>query len=547
MFPATGKNRATVDKDDIPRLDEGEFLNDNLISFYLRYLQVKLEKEHPELLQKIYFFSTFFFEKLRSTKGKINYDGVKAWTAKVDLFSYDYIVVPVNEHAHWYLALILNAPNALNGLPEDDVQEVEVVDVEAASSSSKPPNREGSTPEISLVDSDKAAGPKPEEGMKSANPTLSTKPSTDSLSRTRSNRPFGSTPKNDPRFPRIITLDSLGSAHSQTVKHLKEYLSAEALNKRGADLKVMPTGLSAKGIPEQGNYCDCGVYVLGYMQEFLKNPDEAARKLLRREDVGWSVRAPQLRSKVRELLFDLHAEQEIRLTEEREAKRRAAIQRRAEEKNLRSSDSVPASRSQSEGPVNDQVPSSATAVEVNEPAEPPATRSSVTPATGGSSPTKLPPHPETPHEKEVMLISRLKDDSSHSGDSAAEAYFSAPSSPGPKVKNGTGRITKASQGPDQVDVSLASRAPEPHFVKGLSSSPDNEAGDQTAHGDTQASVEFVSANQRSPRPNKKQKGKRQARAHSALRPRQSIEVDEPGQSPGGPQYDGIDRTVDLTS
>lgn len=86
VFPATGKNRTTVDGDDILRLDEGEFLNDNLISFYLRYLQFKLEKERPELLKKVYIFSTFFFEKLRSTKGKINYEGVKAWTTKFDLF-----------------------------------------------------------------------------------------------------------------------------------------------------------------------------------------------------------------------------------------------------------------------------------------------------------------------------------------------------------------------------------------------------------------------------------------------------------------------------
>ena len=39
LYPATGKNRARVDDEDIPRLDEGEYLNDNLISFYIRYLQ----------------------------------------------------------------------------------------------------------------------------------------------------------------------------------------------------------------------------------------------------------------------------------------------------------------------------------------------------------------------------------------------------------------------------------------------------------------------------------------------------------------------------
>ena len=38
VYPAQGSKRATVDWIDLERLDEGEFLNDNLISFYLRYV-----------------------------------------------------------------------------------------------------------------------------------------------------------------------------------------------------------------------------------------------------------------------------------------------------------------------------------------------------------------------------------------------------------------------------------------------------------------------------------------------------------------------------
>jgi len=32
-------------------------------------------------------------------KGAINYAGVARWTAKEDLFNYDYIVVPINERS----------------------------------------------------------------------------------------------------------------------------------------------------------------------------------------------------------------------------------------------------------------------------------------------------------------------------------------------------------------------------------------------------------------------------------------------------------------
>lgn len=39
VYPAVGRDKATVDFDDLKRLDEGEWLNDNLIMFYLKYVQ----------------------------------------------------------------------------------------------------------------------------------------------------------------------------------------------------------------------------------------------------------------------------------------------------------------------------------------------------------------------------------------------------------------------------------------------------------------------------------------------------------------------------
>jgi Ulp1 family protease len=113
-----GKDRARVDMGDIEKLDEGEFLNDNLIVFYLRWLQDQLEQQHPEWAKRIYFQNTFFYQKLsnpeKGMKG-INYEAVKKWTSKVDLLSKDYIIIPINEHSHWYVAIICNAPKLLPG------------------------------------------------------------------------------------------------------------------------------------------------------------------------------------------------------------------------------------------------------------------------------------------------------------------------------------------------------------------------------------------------------------------------------------------------
>lgn len=329
VFPATGKNRARVDKDDIPRLDEGEFLNDNLISFYFRYLQNKLEKDRPELLEKVYIFSTFFFEKLRSSRGKINYDGVKAWTAKVDLFSYDYIVVPVNEHAHWYLAIICNAPRTL---PEPQEHKPpkgpEMIDMTGDSNTSPKVSPVASS--LAVVSLDDKTDEARAEGSTSS-PTPTTTITTEVVqAKPKTRKSIGTAAqKFDPTEPKIITLDSLGSAHSPTCRSLKDYLIEEARHKKDAELAIKPQGMTAKNIPEQDNYCDCGVFILGYMEEFLKDPDEAARRLLQKQDTQWNIRPTQIRSQVRDLLFKLQQEQQVRIEQDKQAKKR---QRKAAKK-----------------------------------------------------------------------------------------------------------------------------------------------------------------------------------------------------------------------
>jgi hypothetical protein len=50
IYPATGKNKTTVEFDDLKRFDDGEMLNDNLVSFHLRYL----EELNPQIRDRIY-------------------------------------------------------------------------------------------------------------------------------------------------------------------------------------------------------------------------------------------------------------------------------------------------------------------------------------------------------------------------------------------------------------------------------------------------------------------------------------------------------------
>jgi len=100
--------------EDMSRLNDEEFLNDEIVNFYIQYRQACLTKKDPDVIDSVYFFNTFFYATYsRKKDSKSNYEGVKRWTSKFDLFSKKYIFVPINENAHWYLALIYNLPGLI--------------------------------------------------------------------------------------------------------------------------------------------------------------------------------------------------------------------------------------------------------------------------------------------------------------------------------------------------------------------------------------------------------------------------------------------------
>ncbi|KAM3861129.1 sentrin-specific protease 6 [Diretmus argenteus] len=105
-----------VTNEDLHCLNDGEFLNDVIIDFYLKYLV--LEKLKKEDAQRSHVFSSFFYKRLNQRERrnvqdttnlpiqKRKHNRVKTWTRHVDLFQKDFIFVPINESAHWYLAVI---------------------------------------------------------------------------------------------------------------------------------------------------------------------------------------------------------------------------------------------------------------------------------------------------------------------------------------------------------------------------------------------------------------------------------------------------------
>ncbi|KAK7966704.1 uncharacterized protein PG986_000981 [Apiospora aurea] len=287
IFPPTGKSRATVDVVDIPRLDE------------------------------------------------------------------DFIVVPINEFSHWYIAIIYNAPkldttackspavdssNAHTNIPASD--RGHVADVQGTEHMVKPlGNTAGEVADGIGHMSLESTG---SDAMPSTNGPLNVSSDAKGLDEGKE-EPGESLPvsgtepkksakkasiggkKHDPDEPKIITLDSLGSGHSPACRNLKDYLIKELRDKKGAEMPDPGSlTMTAKGIPTQSNYCDCGLYLLGYVVQFLRDPDSFIRTLLLHEKIEWSIDAPALRNDIRTLLFKLQNEQIVRENERIKAKREAA-------------------------------------------------------------------------------------------------------------------------------------------------------------------------------------------------------------------------------
>lgn len=95
-----------------------QYLNDVIIDFYLKYLMLQMINDTER--NKTHVFSTFFYKRLttmttrqrqtekdaKMTASQKRHARVKNWTKSVNLFEKEFIVIPINEQSHWFLAII---------------------------------------------------------------------------------------------------------------------------------------------------------------------------------------------------------------------------------------------------------------------------------------------------------------------------------------------------------------------------------------------------------------------------------------------------------
>nr|XP_031312383.1 sentrin-specific protease 7 isoform X4 [Camelus dromedarius] len=293
--PPPTKGGLGVTNEDLECLEEGEFLNDVIIDFYLKYLI--LEKASDELVERSHIFSSFFYKCLTRKENNLTEDNpnlsmaqrrhkrVRTWTRHINIFNKDYIFVPVNESSHWYLAVIC-FPWLEEAVYEDFPQTI-----------SQHSQAQQSQHDNKTIDNDLHTTSALSLGTEdSQSPEMNT-----------------SVPKKMCKRPCILILDSLKAASIQnTVQNLREYLEVEWEVKRKTHREFSKTNMVdlCPKVPKQDNSSDCGVYLLQYVESFFKDPIVNFELPIHLEK--WFPRhvIKTKREDIRELILKLHLQQQ---------------------------------------------------------------------------------------------------------------------------------------------------------------------------------------------------------------------------------------------
>ncbi|XP_075623006.1 sentrin-specific protease 7 isoform X2 [Balearica regulorum gibbericeps] len=317
--PPPAKGGLGVTREDLECLEYGEFLNDVIIDFYLKYLL--LEKVPKHLADRTHIFSSFFYKCLTRTEKNSEGDlkvsaaqrrhrRVRTWTRHINIFSKDYIFVPVNEESHWYIAVICfpwleeavyeECPhqNSLYHQPQQSPLWSESENTKTGSELAFPSNCKDEE-----MDANRSLFSKGGNEIAAASSVLDSGISKISLSNSK---------RQICKRPCILILDSLKAGSVQkTVQVLREYLEVEWEAKRKTHREFNKSTMIdlCPRVPKQDNSSDCGVYLLQYVESFFQNPIVNFEQPLHLEK--WFPRQliRSKREEIRDLILQLHFQQ----------------------------------------------------------------------------------------------------------------------------------------------------------------------------------------------------------------------------------------------
>ncbi|XP_077030527.1 sentrin-specific protease 7 isoform X7 [Agelaius phoeniceus] len=314
--PPPAKGGLGVTREDLECLEYGEFLNDVIIDFYLKYLL--LEKAPKHVADRTHIFSSFFYKCLtrteKNSEGDVKVSAaqrrhrrVRTWTRHINIFNKDYIFVPVNEESHWYMAVIC-FPWLEEAVYEECPQQ---------NSPSPRPRQSPLEPQSESTRAGSVLCRDEEEG--DGNRSLFSKgrneiaASASVLYSAISKISLSNSKNQICKRPCILILDSLKACSVQkTVQVLREYLEVEWEAKRKTHREFSKSTMIdlCPRVPKQDNSSDCGVYLLQYVESFFQNPIVNFEQPLHLEN--WFPRQliRNKREEIRDLILQLHFQQQ---------------------------------------------------------------------------------------------------------------------------------------------------------------------------------------------------------------------------------------------
>lgn len=323
-----GKGGISINTEDYMCLATDQYLNDIIIDFYLKWVHQNITPEAQR--DKTFIFSTFFYKRLTTLSRHNNHDKdvkqtaaqkrharVQSWTKNVNLFEKDFIIIPINEQSHWFLAIIC-FPTLKGPVTFDTNQPVEPQQLKKPTKGKKVSLQIGNTTitpltkrgeaggtstttalaEVCAVgdddserdeaegdDSDLASDDSDQESNSAATNSNvaaaaeSTNTNSNSNSNSQSNSSTSINKANSQAIkqPLILIFDSLaGASRSRVVATLRDYLTCEYKVKQPNATPHVYNKDNMPGhcvkVPQQNNFTDCGLYLLQYVEQFFIDP-----------------------------------------------------------------------------------------------------------------------------------------------------------------------------------------------------------------------------------------------------------------------------------
>lgn len=266
-YSLTNGKKFTIEYNDFKTLYNNDWINDTLIDFFIAY---EIDKAATELKLirdgDVYAFNSFFFTKLMSKPEEQEespdyYGNIRRWLSKVDLMSYQSVIIPINEHLHWYCCIIKDLPKLLRAAKRRHNAQLKEEKTDKSSN-----------------------GPAPDE------------------------------PEVQPKaVAEVFVFDSLRHRHPNIEEPLRTIIDNYSQEKYGIPIPGDMIKFTNARVPQQRNFNDCGIHVICNVGKWLSEPlvcEMMWRKMPKKSRGYFNISERLLmRKKLIELLLELHKNQ----------------------------------------------------------------------------------------------------------------------------------------------------------------------------------------------------------------------------------------------